>query len=57
MAVGISSLFISFAGDGLAAPGVGDPAPDFTLRDTDGYWHTLSDYSGQVIFLNFMRST
>ncbi|MCB2211886.1 peroxiredoxin family protein [bacterium] len=36
---------------------VGDPAPDFTLQDTDGNWHTLSDYEGKVVFLFFMGAT
>jgi thiol-disulfide isomerase/thioredoxin len=29
------------------------PAPDFTLEDMDGEQHTLSDYRGKVIMLNF----
>lgn len=29
------------------------PAPDFTLKDQNGDEHTLSDYQGQVVFLNF----
>ena len=29
------------------------PAPDFTLKDQFGKEHTLSDYKGKVIFLNF----
>ncbi len=28
-------------------------APDFTLLDQDGNSHTLSDYKGKVVFLNF----
>lgn len=29
------------------------PAPDFTLVDQYGKTHTLSDYEGQAVFLNF----
>ena len=29
------------------------PAPDFTLLDQYGVEHTLSDYKGKVVFLNF----
>lgn len=29
------------------------PAPDFTLTDQYGNVHTLSDYQGKVVFLNF----
>lgn len=29
------------------------PAPDFTLTDQYGQLHTLSDYKGKIVFLNF----
>jgi peroxiredoxin len=41
----------------MAAPGVGDPAPNFTLPDTAGVNHQLTDYSGKVVQLFFWQST
>lgn len=34
-------------------PQVGSTAPDFTLAGTDGQNHTLSDYRGRVVYLEF----
>ena len=34
-------------------PQYGSAAPDFTLTGTDGLSHTLSDYQGRVVFLEF----
>jgi hypothetical protein len=34
-------------------PQVGSLAPDFTLYGSDGQWHTLSNYRGKVVFLEF----
>jgi len=34
-------------------PQVGSKAPDFALKDPDGFWHYLSDYRGRVVFLEF----
>ncbi len=36
-----------------AAPQVDIPAPDFTLLDPQGNEHTLSDYRGQIVVLDF----
>jgi peroxiredoxin len=41
----------------MAAPGVGDPAPNFTLPDTAGVDHQLTDYAGKVVQLFFWQST
>ncbi len=41
----------------MAAPGVGDPAPNFTLPDTAGVNHQLTDYAGKVVQLFFWQST
>ena len=32
---------------------VGDPAPDWTLRDAEGRAHSLSKYRGRVVVLDF----
>ncbi|MHC4944526.1 MAG: hypothetical protein ACYTG7_16030 [Planctomycetota bacterium] len=34
-------------------PQVESQAPDFTMQDKDGFWHSLSDYVGKVIYLEF----
>jgi peroxiredoxin Q/BCP len=39
--------FLVGGGVSQAAPGVGDPAPDFSLMGTDGRIHSLSDYRGR----------
>jgi peroxiredoxin len=47
----------SATGSGLVIAGnnvqVGAPAPDFVLQAVDGETHALSDYHGQVVFINF----
>ncbi|TES94053.1 MAG: redoxin domain-containing protein [Candidatus Cloacimonadota bacterium] len=49
-------LLFTFAIPVAAGPNIGDPAPDFTLPDTTYTYHTLSDYQGNVVFLNFGQS-
>ncbi|MFI4915163.1 MAG: TlpA family protein disulfide reductase [Phycisphaerales bacterium JB060] len=38
---------------GMVEPPVDVPAPDFTLLDADGAEHTLSDYQGKIVILDF----
>jgi hypothetical protein len=52
-----AGIILGFASAGFAAPNAGDPAPDFTEPDTAGVMHTLSDYTGNAILLNFWQST
>jgi len=40
-----------------AALRVGDTAPNFSLPDTAGQYHSLSDHAGKVVLLNFWVST
>jgi len=35
---------------------IGDSVPDFTLNDVDGNSISLSDYTGQVVLLNFFTT-
>jgi thiol-disulfide isomerase/thioredoxin len=36
-----------------AEPALNIPAPDFTLTDPDGVEHTLSDYRGKIVVIDF----
>ena len=47
--IGLVCLGSFLAGGGVArgAPGVGDPAPDFSLMGSDGRIHSLSEYRGR----------
>jgi len=44
---------IAFATSAGAAPGVGEPAPDFTAGDSYGETHRLSDYEGRIVVLEW----
>ncbi|MCH8542378.1 MAG: redoxin domain-containing protein [Alcanivorax sp.] len=37
----------------LAAPKVGEPAPDFSVADTAGATHSLADFAGQTVILEW----
>jgi peroxiredoxin len=39
-----------------ALPAVGTMAPDFAVPDADGNMHTLSEYRGQPVWINFWGS-
>jgi cytochrome c biogenesis protein CcmG, thiol:disulfide interchange protein DsbE len=64
LALALSCLLLAAAApsktkDGGGANGragllaVGDPAPDWTLRDAEGRAHTLAEYRGRVVVLDF----
>ena len=38
-----------------AGPDVGQPAPDFTLSDTEGETHSLQDYRGEWVVLEWLN--
>jgi glutathione peroxidase-family protein len=39
----------------MAAPEVGKPAPDFTLRDLSGKEHSLAEYKGKTVVLEWIN--
>ena len=41
----------------LAGPNVGDQAPDFSVPDTTGTMHSLSEFHGKVVQLFFWSNT
>ena len=47
------AILLALASGALAAPGVGDPAPEFTLTGNDGTSYTLSDAFGEKVQMLF----
>jgi peroxiredoxin len=43
------------AGTAVAAPQVGQPAPEFTLTDSNGTSHNLSDFKGKFVVLEWLN--
>ena len=48
-----AAVVVGFAANLAAAPQIGQPAPDFSVADTTGQVHSLSDYAGQKIVLEW----
>jgi peroxiredoxin Q/BCP len=48
-----SLILLASAAPALAAPEVGDPAPDFRLQDQQGEWRALDEWDGQWVALYF----
>jgi peroxiredoxin len=42
-------------GTAFAAPQVGQPAPEFTLTDSNGQSHSLSDFKGKFVVLEWLN--
>jgi peroxiredoxin len=52
----LPALFaVALAASSYAAPGVGKPAPDFSLADLSGKQHELSDYKGKYVVLEWVN--
>lgn len=39
----------------IASPEIGKPAPAFTLKDTSGQSHSLSDFEGKIVVLEWIN--
>ena len=48
-----ATLLVTLATTAGAALQIGQPAPDFTGKDTRGSSHTLSDYRGKPVILEW----
>lgn len=51
----VTSMILLTAPPGLAAVNTGDPAPDFTLKDSYGQEQSLSSYRGKFIVLEWIN--
>lgn len=50
----LSALVVAaFAASAGASPQIGQPAPDFTVIDTAGVEHSLTDFAGQTVILEW----
>lgn len=48
-------VIASFIGTVFAAPQIGQPAPEFTLTDSNGKSHKLSDFKGKLVVLEWLN--
>ncbi|MFA5032000.1 MAG: hypothetical protein WC614_03170 [bacterium] len=48
--------FLFMASSGFTAPGPGATAPNFTLPDTAGVNHSLTEFAGKVVLINWWGS-
>lgn len=48
-----AALILGLAASVTAAPQIGQPAPDFSVVDTQGQMHSLADFAGQTVVLEW----
>jgi len=48
-------LAVALTGAALAGPEIGNPAPDFTVKDAEGKEHSLSDFKGKTVVLEWLN--
>ena len=54
LAIGALLCLAPVAAAGVA---IGSPAPNCTLKDVNNVNHSLTDFEGKVVLLNFWQST
>ncbi len=54
--LGVAMVALLAASASFAGPGIGQPAPGFTLPDSAGVNRSLSDHAGKVRMVNFWAS-
>ncbi len=54
--MGLMAICFLAASASFAGPGIGQPAPGFTLPDSAGVNRSLSDHAGKVRMVNFWAS-
>lgn len=55
IALVLVTVTVTLACNAAASVVVGDPAPGFTLTDLDGQEHSLADYRGRVVVLEWIN--
>jgi len=50
-----AALFAALVPAAHAQPAIGKPAPEFTLKDTAGKEHSLSDFKGKTVVLEWVN--
>jgi len=48
-------LAVALTGAALAEPEIGAPAPQFTVKDAEGTEHSLSDFKGKTVVLEWLN--
>ena len=48
-----AGVLVAAAHSGQTPPAIGDPAPAFTLKGIDGQTHSLSDFKGKIVVLEW----
>ena len=51
----IALIVLAIGSSLYAQPQIGKPAPDFTLKDSNGQTHTLKEHAGKVVVLEWIN--